>query len=73
MQARYQIRARAKIPGLSLATLRAWERRYQAVVPERTERVRQYGPAQIERLLLLRQIGSERACCDGIASLANEN
>jgi hypothetical protein len=62
MQARYQIEGRAKIAGLSVATLRALERRYQAVVPERTERVRQYGPAQIERLPLRQHFGSERAC-----------
>jgi DNA-binding transcriptional MerR regulator len=56
VQGRYPIRAVAKITGLSLDTIRAWERRYKAVEPERTERGRQYGPAQIERLLLLRQL-----------------
>ena len=56
MQGRYPIRAVAKITGLSLDTLRAWERRYQAVVPERTERGREYGPAQIERLLRLSRL-----------------
>jgi DNA-binding transcriptional MerR regulator len=52
----YPIRAVAKITGLSLDTLRAWERRYHAVEPEHTGRGRQYGPAHIERLLLLRQL-----------------
>ena len=56
MQGLYPIRAVAKITGLSLDTLRAWERRYHAVEPEHTERGRQYGPAHIERLLLLRQL-----------------
>ena len=52
MPTRYPIRAVAKITGLSLDTLRAWERRYQAVVPERSDRGRQYGPEHIERLLV---------------------
>lgn len=56
MQSRYPIRAVAKITGLSLDTLRAWERRYQAVVPEHTRRGREYGPDQIERLLLLNRL-----------------
>ena len=40
--------------GLSIDTLRAWERRYQAVVPVRDERGRVYDPGQIRRLILLR-------------------
>lgn len=47
MRGRYPIRALAKITGLSLDTPRAWERRYQAVVPERTGRGREYGPEQM--------------------------
>ncbi len=72
MQTRYPIRAVAKITGLSLDTLRAWERRYQAVVPERTDRGRQYGPEQIERLLLLSQLVQRGHAIGGIASLADE-
>jgi len=72
MQTRYPIRAVAKITGLSLDTLRAWERRYQAVVPERSDRGRQYGPAQIERLLLLGQLVHKGHAIGGIASLADQ-
>jgi MerR family transcriptional regulator, light-induced transcriptional regulator len=72
MQTRYPIRAVAKITGLSLDTLRAWERRYQAVVPERSDRGRQYGPAQIERLLLLGELVRKGHAIGGIASLADQ-
>lgn len=69
MEHHYPIRAVAKITGLSLDTLRAWERRYQAVVPERTERGRQYGREHIERLLLLRQLVQQGHAIGGIAGL----
>src|SRR5271166_1488458 len=72
MQTRYPIRAVAKITGLSLDTLRAWERRYRAVVPERSARGRQYGAAQIERLLLLGQLVQKGHAIGGIASLADQ-
>ena len=72
MQTRYPIRAVAKITGLSLDTLRAWERRYQAVVPERSDRGRQYGAAQIERLLLLGQLVQKGHAIGGIAALSDQ-
>jgi MerR family transcriptional regulator, light-induced transcriptional regulator len=72
MQTGYPIRAAAKITGLSVDTLRAWERRYQAVVPERADRGRQYGPDQIERLLLLGQLVQRGHAIGGIASLADQ-
>jgi DNA-binding transcriptional MerR regulator len=72
MPSRYPIRAVAKITGLSLDTLRAWERRYQAVVPERTDRGRQYGPAHIERLLLLGQLVQKGHAIGQIASLSDQ-
>jgi MerR family transcriptional regulator, light-induced transcriptional regulator len=73
MQTSYPIRAVAKITGLSLDTLRAWERRYKAVVPERSERGRQYGAAHIERLLLLNQLVKKGHAIGGIASLADQD
>ncbi|MGA2599685.1 MAG: MerR family transcriptional regulator [Bryobacteraceae bacterium] len=72
MASRYPIRAVAKITGLSLDTLRAWERRYQAVVPERTDRGRQYGAAQIERLMLLGQLVQKGHAIGQIASLSDQ-
>jgi len=52
--AEYPIRAAANLTGLSIDTLRAWERRYQAVTPMRGNRGRAYGDAHIRRLILLR-------------------
>ena len=72
MQTRYPIRAVAKITGLSLDTLRAWERRYKAVVPERSDRGRQYGPEHIERLLLLNELVQKGHAIGGIASRSDE-
>ncbi|MEO5922825.1 MAG: MerR family transcriptional regulator [Bryobacteraceae bacterium] len=69
MSTRYPIRAVAKITGLSLDTLRGWERRYKAVVPERSERGRQYGPEHIDRLLLLQQLVQRGHAIGGIAGL----
>jgi DNA-binding transcriptional MerR regulator len=46
----YPIRAVARITGLSVDTLRAWERRYQAVVPKRGDRGRVYSDDDIDRL-----------------------
>ena len=72
MSARYPIRAVAKATGLSLDTLRAWERRYQAVVPERSARGRQYTAEDIERLLLLAKLVDKGHAIGGVAILPNE-
>lgn len=72
MQTHYPIRAVSKITGLSLDTLRAWERRYKAVVPERSDRGRQYGPEHIERLLLLSQLVHKGHAIGGIAAFADQ-
>jgi DNA-binding transcriptional MerR regulator/methylmalonyl-CoA mutase cobalamin-binding subunit len=72
METRYPIRAVAKLTGLSLDTLRAWERRYRAVVPERSDRGRQYSLADVERLRLLSQLVQTGHAIGGIASLATE-
>ena len=55
MKTHYPIAAAAKLTGIPLDTLRAWERRYAAVVPERSPRGRVYSQQQIERLMLLRE------------------
>ena len=51
----YPIGAVAKATGLSVDTLRAWERRYNAVMPAHSERGRVYGDAEIRRLMLLKR------------------
>ncbi|MCX6620756.1 MAG: MerR family transcriptional regulator, partial [Acidobacteria bacterium] len=50
----YPIRAVAKLTGIPVDTLRAWERRYRAVTPDRSARGRLYSDAEVRRLLLLR-------------------
>ncbi len=49
----YPIRAVSKLTGISVDTLRAWERRYQVVAPQRDRRGRLYTEADVERLRLL--------------------
>ncbi len=53
-RARYPIRAVSKLTGIPAETLRAWERRYAAVTPERDDRGRVYSDQDVERLRLLR-------------------
>jgi MerR family transcriptional regulator, light-induced transcriptional regulator len=53
--ARYPIRTAARLTGLGIDTLRAWERRHEAVTPERDPRGRMYTDADVRRLQLLRR------------------
>ena len=55
MPTSYPISAAAKLTGIPLDTLRAWERRYRAVIPKRSARGRVYSEEQVKRLVLLRQ------------------
>lgn len=56
MAEHYQIAAVSKLTGLSLDTIRAWERRHALVKPERDGRgVRLYSPGDIERLKLAKE------------------
>lgn len=65
----YPIRAAAILTGLSIDTLRAWERRYQAVTPIRGERGRVYGEGHIRRLILLRDAVSRGHAIGQVAGL----
>lgn len=69
---RYPIRIVSKLTGLSADTLRAWERRYAAVVPSRDEHGRMYTDADIERLKLLRQAVETGHSISKIAAMNNE-
>lgn len=64
----YPIRAVAQMTGLSLDTLRAWERRYSAVRPRRGERGRVYTDAEVTRL---RRLGDLVARGHAIGSIAH--
>ncbi len=56
-QPRYRSGAVARIAGIPVSTLRIWERRYQVIGPSVTESGhRLYTGADIERLLLIRQL-----------------
>jgi MerR family transcriptional regulator, light-induced transcriptional regulator len=65
----YPIRAVVQMTGLSIDTLRAWERRHQAVVPDRSGDGRQYASAQVERLLLLKELVAQGHRIGAIAAL----
>lgn len=57
MEAQYSIRSLAGISGLSMHTIRAWERRYAALDPSRTGTNRRiYKEADLKRLLLLKKV-----------------
>lgn len=72
MPAHYPIRAAAKLTGVAVETLRAWERRYHAVVPIRDGRGRLYGPAEIDRLILLRQAVESGHAIGQVAGLTDD-
>lgn len=67
----YPIRAVARMTGLSVDTLRAWERRYEAVVPERGERGRVYTDRHVERLKQLAALVAGGHSIGSIASLSD--
>ena len=67
--AQYPIRAVSRLTGLSLDTLRAWERRYAAVVPVRGDRGRVYSDADVARLKRLSALVREGHAIGQIAAL----
>lgn len=69
MEPHYPIRTAARLTSLSVDTLRAWERRYQAVTPERTDRGRLYTKDNIARLILLRRLVEQGYSISQIAPL----
>ena len=58
--------------GLSVDTLRAWERRYQAIAPDRNGHGRMYNEADIERLALLREAVDRGHSISQLAPLPNQ-
>jgi DNA-binding transcriptional MerR regulator/methylmalonyl-CoA mutase cobalamin-binding subunit len=51
----YPINVAARLTGVGIDTLRAWERRHHAVTPKRDARGRMYTAADLERIRLLRE------------------
>lgn len=69
-EAKYRVGMVSRMTGLSTHTLRVWEKRYAAVVPQRTEAGgRLYTDADVERLRLLHKLVDEGHSIGGIAKL----
>lgn len=68
----YPIRAVSKQTGISIDTLRAWERRYQVVTPQRDERGRLFSEADVRRLKLLRGAVEQGHAIGQLAALNDE-
>jgi DNA-binding transcriptional MerR regulator/methylmalonyl-CoA mutase cobalamin-binding subunit len=68
----YPIRAVSKLTGISIDTLRAWERRYQAVTPQRDESRRLYTEADVQRLNLLSAAVEKGHSIGRLATLSDE-
>ena len=69
--AHYPIRVVARMTGLSVDTLRAWERRYGAVTPERSDRGRVYTDGHVRRLKQLATLVEQGHPIGRIASLSD--
>ncbi|NJK89663.1 MAG: MerR family transcriptional regulator [Myxococcales bacterium] len=66
----YPMRLVTRMTGLSADTIRAWERRHQAVTPARTEgNTRRYSAVEVRRLLLLREATQRGHSIGSIARL----
>jgi MerR family transcriptional regulator, light-induced transcriptional regulator len=69
----YTIQMAAHAAGLSPHTIRAWEKRYGALTPERTETGRRlYSAIEVERLTLLSQLTNLGSAIGQIARLTDE-
>ena len=65
----YPIRVVSRMTGLSVDTLRAWERRYKVVSPERSAHGRLYEEADVQRFLRLRSLVGKGFAIGGVAGL----
>ncbi|MFN0086295.1 MAG: MerR family transcriptional regulator [Blastocatellia bacterium] len=68
----YPIRAVSKQTGISIDTLRAWEKRYQVVAPRRDKRGRLYTEADMQRLRLLSAAVDNGHAIGRLAALKDE-
>ena len=69
----YPIRAVARLTGLSTDTLRAWERRYRAVAPERSARGRVYSDSDVDRLRQLAALVEQGHAIGTVARLSADH
>jgi DNA-binding transcriptional MerR regulator/methylmalonyl-CoA mutase cobalamin-binding subunit len=71
---KYPIKVVSQMTGLSEFVIRAWEKRYDAVVPSRTETNRRlYSEEEIEKLRLLNEAVNNGHNIGGIANLSVED
>lgn len=68
----FPIRAVAKMTGVSIDTLRAWERRHAAVRPQRDDRGRVYTDADVRRVRLLHEAVERGHAIGRIAHLSDD-
>ena len=69
----YPIQVVVRETGLTAHVLRVWERRYRAVVPQRTDTQRRvYSDEDVERLKLLRQLTLMGHPIGSVANLPRE-
>jgi DNA-binding transcriptional MerR regulator/methylmalonyl-CoA mutase cobalamin-binding subunit len=69
---KYPIRVVARLTGIPIDTLRAWERRYAAVEPGRDDRGRLYSDGEMQKLKLLRRLVERGHAIGRIASLGEQ-
>jgi MerR family transcriptional regulator, light-induced transcriptional regulator len=73
MEVKHSIKAVAKITGIKPVLIRAWERRYNAIIPERTKTNRRlYSDSDITRLSLFKQAIGAGEKISNIAGLSND-
>jgi len=68
----YPIRAVSLMTGVSIDTLRAWERRYNAVTPVRDGRGRMYSDADVRRIKRLRDTVAAGHAIGRVAAMSDE-
>ena len=69
----YSIKAIASLTGLGTETLRAWERRYQAIVPRRNDSGRRfYSQQDLERLMLLANLTRQGHAISKLSSMPHD-
>jgi MerR family transcriptional regulator, light-induced transcriptional regulator len=68
----YRIGTVSKLTGITIDTLRAWERRYSAVVPKRGDSRRGYDQTDVARLILLRRAVDMGHAISTIAALSDQ-
>jgi len=73
MAAKHSIKAAARLAGITPFLIRAWERRYKAVTPERTSTNRRlYSDRDIEKLILLHKATLKGESIGQVAGLSTD-